>query len=132
MTKARRHGQSRMGNAQRRLLEYAVVCYHVKRDKQAFVTRLQRNLNPSGECLIWAGTLDPKGYGRVSFRFNGRHVLIGVHRVFAILKNCGPIPLGMEAAHGSECTSRACVRHVSLQHYKENAATWPKRKQQAA
>jgi len=121
--KRHREGQPRRGVAARRKLEFAVVCDQVRRRKPQFTARLQRHLRADGGCLLYAGTLDHKGYARINFKYGGRHVSIGAHRVFLILKICKPIPLEFEAGHEPGCKSRCCVRHVALQHYKSNAVT---------
>lgn len=127
-----KNGQDRNGSAARRQLEFDVIVDQVKRRKQAFITRLQSRLvSTVTGCLYYEGAQDHKGYPVMNFKYRGQHVQIGVHRVFAILGACGPIPRGMEAAHADECTSRTCVRHVALQHYKDNASTWHKRSKSA-
>jgi hypothetical protein len=126
--KSVRKGQDRNGSLPRRRLEFNVIVDQVRRRKAEFIARLQKNLVPVGECLCYRGVTDHKGYPVMNFKYEGQPVQIGVHRVFAILGACRPIPRGMEAAHGDECKERTCVLHVSLQHYKVNAATWHKRK----
>lgn len=120
--KTRRHAQDRNGSAARRQLEFDVIRHHIRKNKAAFIARLERNCMWEGDCYVWVGRQDHKGYGRMNFRYNGRHIEIGVHRLFVILKTRAPIPRGMEAGHIG-CKNRLCVRHVELQHYKENAAT---------
>src|SRR5881396_3383048 len=65
-------------------------------------------LAPNGECLIWDGTLDPDGYGRI--RFNKRHYLI--HR-FMFQLAYHPIPNEMVIDH--QCRHRACINPWHLQ-----------------
>ncbi len=114
---------SRTGCPKRRMLEFRVVVDQVKRRKEEFIARLQRNLTAQGECLLYGGTLDHKGYARLNFRYRGRHVTIHAHRLFLILRQCAPLPKGFEAGHTKGCVSRTCVRHVELQHYRVNAHT---------
>ena len=121
--KSLRNGQTRMGSARRRRLEFAVIQDQVKRRKAAFISRLEKRLRPDGDCLIYQGTLDHKGYARMNFRYQGGHVSIHVQRVALILQLGTPIPRGIEAGHLSECRSRCCIRHVRSEHYKENAST---------
>lgn len=98
----------------------------VRRRKDAFIARLQRQLRNVGRCIVSISTADHNGYPRMGFKFQGRHVNIHVMRVIAILRNFGPIPEGYEVAHIEGCAVRACVYHTELQHYSRNAVTDPK------
>lgn len=118
-----RNGQSREGNKVRRLLEFEAIVDQVKRRKEAFIERLNNRLEKKGYCRLYKGNLDHKGYARLNIRFKGKIITIHAHRLFLILKIKKPIPLGFEAGHLSNCTSRRCVVHVALQHYKDNAAS---------
>lgn len=60
-----------------------------------------------GECLIWTGTKNQKGYGRLANR--GR--VESAHRV-AYELSIGPIPAGMEIDH--ICFIRACIEPEHL------------------
>lgn len=115
------HRQSRLGCPERRQFEFDCVVDQVKRRKQQFIERLERNIRhlPNG-CIEYWGALDHKGYPRISFRLNGEHTKVLAHRVFMIMMTCKPIPLGMEVDH--ECKNRRCVKHLRLKHYTENAA----------
>lgn len=118
-----RLNQSRRGDARRRKLEYDVVRDQLQRRKDAFIRRLESHCVPAGDCLIYQGTLDRKGYARLNFKYKGAHVTIHAHRLFLILQLGHAIPLSYEAGHAKTCSSRACVRHVRLEHYKLNART---------
>ena len=111
-----------MGNPDTRRWEFEAVRHSVKRNKQAFIDRLNRRLTPHGECLIHNGAQDGRGYARMNFWYKGRQQMIGVHRVILILKLAKPIPRGIEAGHTAKCISTCCVRHVEAQSYKENAS----------
>ena len=115
--------QNRAGNPARRQLEFDVVRDQTMRRKDAFVARLVSHLHARGECMVYEGTLDHKGYARLNFRYRGMNVTIHAHRVFLIMQIGKPIPLGYEAAHEKGCQHRTCVAHVRLEHYKKNAAT---------
>lgn len=69
-----------------------------------------------GECLIWTGSVNPRGYG--TFRVGGRG--IGSHR-YAWERVNGPIPDGMQLDH--TCWNRACVEisHLRLATNAENS-----------
>lgn len=112
----------RRGKPSRRQLEFEVVRHHVKKNKVAFIARLQRNVEVSGDCVLWRGSKKSDGYARLNFRYKGGHVQIDAHRLFLILQIAQPIPQGFEAGHRAGCPHRNCVRHVFLQHYKDNLA----------
>lgn len=118
-----RKDQSRKGNPATRQLEFDVVMDQVKRRKEAFAARLTKHLRKRGECRVYDGTLDHKGYARLNIYYRGQHVTIHAHRLFLIMKIRKPIPLEYEAGHTEECNHRNCVVHVRLEHYKKNAAT---------
>lgn len=119
--KVYRQGQDRAGNRRRRRYEFEVVRDQVKRRKDKFADRLIARIRglPNG-CVEYRGTLDHKGYPRMTFKYKGQHVNMRAHSVFAILMTRAPIPIGMEVDH--ECKNRRCVRHLRLIPYKENAA----------
>ena len=111
--------QNRAGVEARRLLEFNAVLHAVKRNKARFIQRLQRRLSAEGECFIYrATTVD--GYPQISLRYAGKHLCMKAQRLFLILKTGAQIPLGFDAGHFANCPSRACVRHIELQHHTEN------------
>ena len=110
----------RGGSEKRRRLEFNAVLRAVKRNKAGFITRLQRRLKQRGACLIYEATTS-EGYPNITLRYNGTHVCMKAHRLFLILKTCAPIPIGFDAGHKVECRNRACVLHIELQHFTENA-----------
>lgn len=76
----------------------------------AAVTRFWSNVDTSGECWIWKGTLTQSGYGRFSFK---NHTF-RAHRVAWELKH-GPIPAGMVVCHNCPGgDTRACVNDAHL------------------
>lgn len=88
MFKLWRDGQNRNGKASRRRLEFNAVMYNVRRRKQAFIDRLQARLMPRGECLCYNGSLDHKGYARLTLSYKpegadlARVVAIHAHRLY--------------------------------------------------
>ncbi len=70
---------------------------------------------PSGECLLWTGSLDGPGYGQL--RISNR--LVKAHR-YAWEQARGPIPDGMYLDH--TCWNKACVSldHLRLATHGEN------------
>ena len=66
-------------------------------------------------CLLWTGSVDSKGYGRISL--NGMPRL--VHR-FAWEQATGPIPSGMQVDHMCWVTSCCNVDHLRLVTQAEN------------
>lgn len=126
MNKLRRKGQPRDGLAERRALEFEVLVHQVKKNKERLIKRLQGRLTTVGECFVYNGGRDRAGgYPKISFRHNGRHVLIAAVRAFLILKTCAPIPLGFEAGHDCPRHDKGCVRHIALQHWSTNASGAP-------
>ncbi|KZE19159.1 hypothetical protein AVW13_11930 [Brevibacterium casei] len=68
-----------------------------------------------GECLVWTGSRNQKGYGRIKID----KVLYSVHRVAWEIEN-GPIPEGMQIDH--LCWNRSCInlKHLRLATRSEN------------
>lgn len=116
-----RSDQSREGVARRRKLEFDAVRDQLARRRAQFMARLKRRLEERDGCMCYRGTLDHKGYARLSVKFEGKHLSIHAHRLFLILKLGRPIRRGYEAAHS--CGVRPCVKHVSEVHYKINAVS---------
>lgn len=69
---------------------------------QSAIRRVQAGTEKRGDCLIWKGFMDRKGYGMFSGPA-GKKVF--VHR-FAYTVARGPIPEGMVLNHS--CRVRAC------------------------
>lgn len=65
-----------------------------------------------GDCLIWTGAVQSRGYGSVGI--GGRTHL--AHRVSYAL-NVGPIPDGMQIDHVKDrgCRSRRCINPAHLE-----------------
>lgn len=124
-----RANQDRNGSTKRRRLEYDVIMDNVRRRKQQFMRRLESRIVRIGECRVYQGTLDHKGYARLNLSYKptedtpAERVTIGAHRLFLILKLRRPIRRGFEAGHLPECEHRACVLHLREEHYKSNAAS---------
>src|ERR1043166_2281264 len=68
-----------------------------------------------GDCIVWTGALDWKGYGKVGL--NGQ--VLGAHRVAYKLVH-GDIPDGLQVNH--LCRNRACINpgHLNLVTSREN------------
>lgn len=73
---------------------------------------LKRICKDEGGCWIWYGAMDSQGYGRVTFRVDGRRVWTGAHRAF-YEGFVGPIPEGLDLDH--LCRVRACVNPAHLE-----------------
>jgi hypothetical protein len=63
-------------------------------------------------CWEWSGTHDPAGYAKLSFRRDGKKILIGVHRL-AYELHIGPIPDGLVIDH--LCRNPGCVNPEHLE-----------------
>lgn len=112
----------REGSERRRALEYRVLV-GAMRHRERFISRLQRQVEGAGQCVLFKGSKRSNGYGRMSFRFNRQHLNIDVHRLFLILMMGRPIRIGFDAGHESGCPFRHCVRHIFEQDLYENAVT---------
>ena len=77
----------------------------VKRDP---LERLLENVDKSGDCWLWTGQLNNKGYGLFSYRNQKRaaHVVLWEHLV-------GLVPAGLELDH--LCRITACVNPDHLE-----------------
>jgi len=69
--------------------------------------RMQDRIDKCGECWLWTGNVNDKGYGYVVN--NGKRER--VHRVAYVLVY-GPIPKGLLVEHS--CRVRNCVRPTHL------------------
>lgn len=69
-----------------------------------------------GDCLVWTGTRDTTGYGRISV---GRGVIMPAHR-YAYERHYGTVPKELVIDH--KCFNRACtnVRHLRAVTQKQN------------
>lgn len=108
-----------------------MITDQVKRRKEAFILRLQKNLKSEGTCLSYTGATrggrSGPGYPTTGFRVPGQsngkdrgRVQIGVHRLFLILLLYRPIRKGYEAGHTCPRNDRSCVVHVQEMTHKEN------------
>lgn len=103
-------------------------CGCLVRDRRPVMERFFEKVDRSGDCWIWNGSRDGKGYG--SFYLEGR--LHKAHRAAWMLLK-GPIPDGIEACH--RCDTPPCCNpdHIFLGTHAENMAdartkgriTWP-------
>jgi len=77
----------------------------------------QEDIEPSGDCIIWTGGKDRKGYGTI--RAYGKSYK--VHR-YAWEREKGPIPDGMHIDH--ICHNPSCVKveHLRLATFHQNGA----------
>lgn len=78
-------------------------------NKLTLEEKLLAKATQQGECLIWTGQKDPRGYGKL--RLNGR--LQSAHRLMYTLR-IGPIPEGMVVRHSCDNPSCIAIDHLSL------------------
>lgn len=75
---------------------------------------LRERVIPSGECLLWTGSKNSRGYGKLAIRRDGEKPrFVYVHR-FSWEVHHGPIPNGVHIDH--LCHNRSCVnpKHLRL------------------
>lgn len=108
-------------SARRSALEYAIIMRELRDNRDAFMARLTRNSQAAGECRIWTARTNDQGYPDMSFRFEGKHVRLYVHRIAIILRTGQPIPPLMESGH-YHCFDRRCIVHVQLEDRQTNLA----------
>jgi len=70
--------------------------------------RLDMHTDKTGDCWIWTGTRNAKGYGQI----NINHKMVGAHRVAYELAY-GPIHNGLQIDH-HRCYNHACVNPAHL------------------
>lgn len=93
----------------------ALCRYHIGRDKERFIARLNRNIvqDPSTGCWLAQRVLDHRGHARMSFRMQGQHGLVMLHRLLWVLHHRQNVPEDMELDH--ICTVRNCCNPEHLQ-----------------
>lgn len=75
--------------------------------------RVARRVIADGDCLVWTGAKNSRGYGTVT---NGRGGSMLVHR-YVYEQLVGPIPEGLTIDHVAArgCTSKCCVNVEHLE-----------------
>lgn len=83
---------------------------HVREPHERVIARTA----PEGDCLLWLGARNGKGYGTVGTgsRTDGTRRTVLAHKAVWEAVN-GPVPAGMELDH--TCRVRHCVRLEHLQ-----------------
>lgn len=115
---------TRRGKASRRAREFEFVAHHLRK-KNLPGWLFDRCTPQINGCLLWNGTRNKAGYGRITLRMDGERITIDVHRLALILELRTAIPLGFDAGHAAGCPHRHCVKHVFKQPFAENAVTDP-------
>lgn len=87
-----------------------------KLDLQHYKLHFQNKLERQGECLIYMGGKNPKGYGQFSNPWT-----ISAHRFSWIAEKC-PIPKGLMVLHNCDMPSCCEITHLRLGTAKENTA----------
>ena len=75
------------------------------------VQKLNSSLITSGACILYSGKGDGKGYGRITWRENGKVKTVAAHRL-AYETHVGPIPEGQLIRH--LCHNPRCVNVLHL------------------
>ena len=88
-------------------------------------TRLYARLEPEpGGCLLWAGSCDDNGYGRIGIRGGDGKIRSGFVHIAAWELERGPVPDGLELDHVKDrgCRYRNCalVAHLEPVTHAEN------------
>lgn len=87
-------------------------------ESQGLAARILERCVPDGDCLIWQGATNSRGYGCVSGGRKGNTLL--AHRV-VFTEEVGPIEDGMTVDH--MCTNKLCMNvfHMQLVTASENS-----------
>lgn len=82
---------------------------------EAFAARTE----PSGECLVWTGSKNARGYGKLWVTTDDGRAVVYAHR-YAWEQVKGPIPEGLHIDH--VCHNKSCVNveHLRLATNKQN------------
>ena len=83
--------------------------------------RFERQTFYVGDCIVWTGATDAKGYGIFGIKDGERWTSIKAHR-FAYEQRCGQVPAGLQLDH--LCRVRCCVNpaHLEAVTLQENVA----------
>ena len=81
-----------------------------------FKSRFFQKTIREGECLLWTGAKNRKGYGRVA---NGQRSQAPAHRVAWEIEN-GPFPSGMLALHSCDIPSCVNPQHIRPGTHQDN------------
>ncbi len=94
-------------------------------DKQDMEWVLRRcTPEPNTGCLLWCGSSDKRGYGRIRRRSN--HAYEGVHR-FVYELHFGPIQKGLFVLHKCDVPACVLIDHLFLGTQKDNMADMHKK-----
>lgn len=72
-------------------------------------TRIMKKVEKKGDCLLWVGTKNKAGYGRI--RFEGR--LQSVHKLVYRLQRLSKAEIMGQFIHHS-CGNRACLNETHM------------------
>jgi hypothetical protein len=74
--------------------------------------RMAKRVRSDGDCWVWIGEINPKGYGRMSLRRpNGKFTSTGAHRVSWLVYR-GWLPDELQIDH--LCFRRSCINPEHL------------------
>lgn len=93
--------------------------------REKVLDRIERKLDPEGECLIWSGYVAPDGYGKTSIAVtnrNYRSATMNVHTLYFLLKNGYTNSLSIEWHVHHICENPLCCNldHLELMTSREH------------
>lgn len=87
------------------------ICSNRSKEPEPLHVRFWNNVVRADGCWLWVGTIDDKGYGKISHGGRAYKKDLKAHRLSYELRN-GPIPDGMVICH--RCDTPACVNPAHL------------------
>lgn len=82
--------------------------------REKLAQRLSRHIDRDGSgCMNWKARKNQKGYARMNFRIDGRHVTLYAHRIMWTLANRRTPPRHLEIHHA--CDNPSCVNPAHLE-----------------
>ena len=86
---------------------------HVKRHPGGLADRISKHTEWQGDCLLWVGSRNNKGYPKLSIYIAGARKKIYAHRLMWVLANRMEIPEGLTIDH--TCVTNNCIAPKHLE-----------------